>query len=75
MRYYTCDKKPNNRGYHEIHTLFCPNLPPENRRKNVGKFTNCKSALQSLHDINIGKSFMFIGCNICCRPCSSPSDH
>ena len=75
MRYYICDKKPNSRGYHEVHTLLCPALPSKDRRKNVGKFRNCSLAIRSLYDLNKNKTFRFTGCRLCCRPCSTPFEH
>lgn len=70
MRYYVCDKRSNSKGYHEIHTIACPATPSKDNRKNVGRFTNCKLAIQSLYEFNPGKAFKFIGCHLCCRPCS-----
>lgn len=70
MRYYICDKRSNSKGYHVVHTISCPTRPSEKYRKNVGKFGNCKLAVQSLYAMNKGNSFKFIGCHLCCRPCS-----
>lgn len=70
LLYYICDKKPNIEGNHEVHTLYCPSLPPENRRKNIGQFDNCKEAIRSLYNLNGRKGFNFTGCRLCCRPCT-----
>ena len=71
MRYYVCDKQTNFKGHHEVHTITCPKIPSKEDRKNVGKFNNCRSAIQSLNELNKGKSFQFIGCYLCCKPCSN----
>ena len=65
MRYFICDKKANYQGQHLVHTLFCPSLPHENRRQIVGRFDNCKQAIEYLYSLNKDTGFKFIGCKRC----------
>lgn len=71
MRYYICNKKANEHGYHEVHTSRCPYLPPIELRKNVGAFITCKQAIHSLRSFQNNSCINFIGCNFCCAPCYS----
>ncbi len=69
MPLYYCNKHEDNHGLHEVHTSLCSRLPLPSNRIEVGTFSNCREAIQSLEIANKGKGFKFDGCYYCCTPC------
>ena len=67
MPIYICNKVTDNNGRHEIHVLNCSRGPSLPNTIELGWFSSCKEAIQSMKNQN--PYHEFDGCYYCSYEC------